>query len=74
MNLETISVVLTIVTSTGGTYEAGYEELTQAQLTCAEHIEVIADHIEADGAEADHYCVWRFTSMRPRARPEGLGQ
>jgi len=69
MNLETISVILTIVTSTGGTYERGYEELTQAQLTCAEHIEVIADHIEADGAEADHYCVRRFTSMRPVARP-----
>lgn len=74
MNLETISIVLTIVTSTGSTYEAGYEELTQAQLTCAEHIEVIADHIEADGAEADGYCIDSFTSMRPRARPEGLGQ
>ena len=74
MNLETISVVLTIVTSTGGTYEAGYEELTQAQLTCAEHIDIMLTMAAVDGAKADGYCLDSFTSMRPVARPEGLGQ
>ena len=68
MGTPTISVVLTIVTSSGTTYQQGYEELTQAQITCAEHIELLADHIDADGADSDHYCIWRFTSPRPVAR------
>ena len=74
MDLITLSTVLTIITASGDTLDKGYEEFTQGQLTCAAHIDMMLTLASLDNAEADAYCLHRATSMRPRARPEGLGQ
>ena len=70
----TLSTVLAIITSAGDTLPRYYHEITTTQLTCAEHIDIMLTLAAADNAEADAYCIDSFTSMRPVARPEGLGQ
>ena len=72
--MTTLSTVLTIITLSGTTLDAGYYEVTTTQLTCADHIDIMLTMAAVDGAEADGYCIDRFTSMRPVARPEGDGQ
>jgi len=72
--MTTLSTVLTIITLSGTTLDAGYYEVTTTQLTCADHIDIMLTMAAVDGAEADGYCLDSFTSMRPVARPEGLGQ
>jgi len=72
--MPTLSTVLTIITVSGATLPAGYYEVTTTQLTCADHIDIMLTMAAVDGAEADGYCIDRFTSMRPVARPEGDGQ
>ena len=72
--MPTLSTVLTIITVSGATLPAGYYEVTTTQLTCADHIDIMLTMAAVDGAEADAYCIDSFTSMRPVARPEGLGE
>jgi len=72
--MPTLSTVLTIITLSGTTLPAGYYEVTTTQLTCADHIDIMLTMAAVDGAEADGYCLDNFTSMRPVARPEGLGE
>ena len=72
--MTTLSTVLTIITVSGATLPAEYYEATTTQLTCADHIDIMLTMAAVDGAEADGYCIDRFTSMRPVARPEGDGQ
>ena len=73
MDLITLSTVLTIITASGDTLDAGYTEITTTQLTCADHIDTMLTLAAIDNAQADAYCLYRATSMRPQARPEGLG-
>ena len=72
--MTTLSTVLTIITVSGSTLPVGHYEVTTAQLTCADHIDIMLAMVAVDDAEADGYCIDSFTSMRPVARPEGLGE
>ena len=72
--MPTLSTVLTVITVSGSTLPAGYYEVTTTQMTCADHIDIMLTMAAVDGAEADGYCLDSFTSMRPVARPEGLGE
>jgi hypothetical protein len=66
--MTTLSTVLTIITVSGATLDAGYYEVTTTQMTCADHIDIMLTMAAVDGAEADGYCLDSFTSMRPVAR------
>lgn len=69
MDMLIISTVLTVITSGGNTMPAGYQEITTAKASCADHIDAVMKIAAIDNAEADAYCLHSVTSVRPQARP-----
>ncbi len=70
-----IATVLVIVTNGDGTFPKGYQYTREHQgdLTCADIMDQEEGFLAEYGNAADQYCLDEKYSMRPIARPEGLG-
>ena len=75
--IETLAFVTIIVTQETPDFPKGYSFTLNEPVQCAIGIDQGIKTIELMGGKADGFCDYTFAparSIRPKARPEGLGK